>query len=69
ITQLLVTYSEAVKDTGASAPDGVTNPANYGLTGASGGAIAGLNTVEQSAQFIGNFNDNDRIYAEFKYTF
>lgn len=36
---------------------------------ASSGGIASLNTVEQSAQFIGNFNDNDRIYAEFKYTF
>ena len=36
---------------------------------ASGGAIANLNTVEQNAQFFGNFNDNDRIYAEFKYTF
>lgn len=36
---------------------------------ASGGAIANLNTVEQNAQFFGNFNDNDRIYVEFKYTF
>lgn len=36
---------------------------------ASGGAVTNLNTIEQSAQFFGNFNDNDRVFAEFKYTF
>lgn len=36
---------------------------------ASGGAVTNLNTIEQSAQFFGNFNDNDRIFAEFKYIF
>ena len=38
---------------------------------ASGGVVAGLNTgtVEQSAQFFGNFHDNDRAFLEFKYTF
>ncbi len=39
-----------------------------GVSAPSGG-VAGLNAVEQSAQFFGNFNDNDRIYMEFKYTF
>ena len=36
---------------------------------ASGGAVTNLNSVEQSAQFFGNFNDNDRVFAEFKYAF
>lgn len=38
---------------------------------ATGGVVAGLNlgTVEQSAQFFGNFHDNDRVFVEFKYTF
>jgi len=36
---------------------------------ASSGGIAALNTIEQSTQFLGNFNDNDRLYLEFKYTF
>lgn len=38
---------------------------------ASGGVVAGLNlgNVEQSAQFFGNFHDNDRAFLEFKYTF
>ena len=38
---------------------------------ATGGVVAGLNlgTVEQSAQFFGNFHDNDRLFLEFKYTF
>lgn len=34
-----------------------------------GGGVTSLNTIEQSAQFFGNFNDNDRVFAEFKYTF
>lgn len=36
---------------------------------ASGGAVANLNAVEQSAQFFGNFHNNDRVFVEFKYTF
>lgn len=32
-------------------------------------SVAGVNSIEQSAQFIGNFNDNDRIYMEVKYAF
>lgn len=38
---------------------------------ASGGIVAGLDLgiVQQSAQFFGNFHDNDRIFFEFKYTF
>ena len=36
---------------------------------ASGGAVTNLNSVEQSAQFFGNFNDNNRVFAEFKYAF
>lgn len=38
---------------------------------ATGGVVAGLNlgTIEQSAQFFGNFHDNDRVFLEFKYTF
>ena len=34
-----------------------------------GGTVASLNAVEQSAQFFGNFHNNDRVFAEFKYTF
>ena len=46
----------------------------YGLrsqlgVSAAGGAVATLTAVEQSAQFFGNFHDNDRIFAEFKYAF
>lgn len=39
--------------------------------GASGGsnAIVSVEALERSAQFFGNFNNNDRIFAEFKYTF
>ena len=40
----------------------------FGVSGSSSG-VAALNTSEQSAQFFGNFNDNDRIYVEFKYAF
>ena len=38
---------------------------------ASGGIVAGLDLgiVQQSAQFFGNFHDNDRVFFEFKYTF
>ncbi len=31
--------------------------------------ITGGNTIEQSAQFFGNFSGNDRVFAEFRYTF
>lgn len=39
--------------------------------GTSGGAnvITSTEALEQSAQFFGNFNNNDRVFAEFKYTF
>lgn len=39
--------------------------------GTSGGAnvITSAEALEQSAQFFGNFNNNDRVFAEFKYTF
>jgi hypothetical protein len=39
--------------------------------GTSGGAnaITSTEALEQSAQFFGNFNDNDRLFLEFKYTF
>ncbi len=43
------------------------NKSQFGVTPA--GNVANLNTVEQRAQFFGNFNDNDRVYATFKYTF
>jgi Protein of unknown function (DUF1302) len=38
---------------------------------ASGGIVAGidLGVTQQSAQFFGNFHDNDRVFFEFKYTF
>jgi len=38
---------------------------------ASGGVVGGqdLGFIEQSAQFFGNFHDNDRVFLEFKYTF
>lgn len=39
----------------------------FGVTPA--GNVTNLNTVEQRAQFFGNFDDNDRVYATFKYTF
>ena len=46
----------------------------YGLksklgVSAASGAVATLTAVEQSAQFFGNFHDNDRVFVEFKYTF
>jgi len=46
----------------------------YGLksklgVSAAGGAVASLTAIEQSAQFFGNFHNNDRVFAEFKYTF
>ncbi|MBI5450430.1 MAG: hypothetical protein HY940_03645 [Gammaproteobacteria bacterium] len=31
--------------------------------------ISGINSLEQSAQFFGNFYNNDRVFAEFKYSF
>ncbi len=34
-----------------------------------GGGVASPNAIEQNAQFFGNFNDNDRVYVEFKYAF
>lgn len=39
--------------------------------GSTGGAnvIVSAEALERSAQFFGNFNDNDRVFAEFKYTF
>lgn len=39
--------------------------------GTSGGSnvISGAEAIEQSAQFFGNFHNNDRVFAEFKYTF
>jgi len=46
----------------------------YGLksklgVSAASGAVATLTAVEQSAQFFGNFHNNDRVFVEFKYTF
>lgn len=46
----------------------------YGLgsqlgVSSSGGGIADLSSIEQRAQFFGNFHNNDRLFAEFKYTF
>jgi hypothetical protein len=39
--------------------------------GTSGGsnAITSVEALERSAQFFGNFNNNDRVFLEFKYTF
>ena len=39
--------------------------------GVSGGSspLTGTNAIEQSPQFFGNFRGNDRIFAEFRYTF
>ncbi len=36
---------------------------------AAGGAVTNLTAIEQSAQFFGNFHNNDRVFAEFKYSF
>lgn len=36
---------------------------------AAGGAVTNLTAIEQSAQFFGNFHNNDRVFAEFKYNF
>ena len=46
----------------------------YGLgsqlgVSSSGGGISNLNSIAQRAQFFGNFHNNDRLFAEFKYTF
>lgn len=46
--------------TGAKSKLGSTGGAN---------AITSVEALEQSAQFFGNFNNNDRVFAEFKYTF
>lgn len=35
----------------------------------SGGAVSEETGAIQNAQFVGNFNDNDRIFFEYKYTF
>jgi hypothetical protein len=41
------------------------------VLGSPGGsdAINNVEAIERSSQFFGNFNNNDRIFAEFKYTF
>jgi hypothetical protein len=41
------------------------------VLGSPGGsdAISGIDAIERSSQFFGNFNNNDRVFAEFKYTF
>lgn len=41
------------------------------VLGSPGGsdAINGVEAIERSSQFFGNFNNNDRVFAEFKYTF
>ena len=36
---------------------------------AASGAVTTLTAVEQSAQFFGNFHNNDRVFAEFTYNF
>lgn len=46
----------------------------YGLrskfgVSAAAGAVAQVTAVEQQAQFFGNFHNNDRLFAEFKYAF
>jgi len=40
----------------------------FGVSAASG-AVTTLTAIEQSAQFFGNFHNNDRVFAEFKYNF
>ncbi len=39
-----------------------------GISGGSAG-LTGTNAIGQSPQFFGNFNGNDRVFAEFLYTF
>jgi hypothetical protein len=41
------------------------------VLGSPGGsdAINSVEAIERSSQFFGNFNNNDRVFAEFKYTF
>ncbi len=46
----------------------------YGLgsqlgVSSAGGGVTNLATITQRAQFFGNFHDNDRVFAEFKYSF
>lgn len=43
-------------------------PSRLGIGGGTS-PITGGNTIEQNAQFFGNFRDNDRVFAEFRYTF
>ena len=33
------------------------------------GAVSQVTAIEQQAQFFGNFHNNDRVFAEFKYAF
>jgi hypothetical protein len=40
----------------------------FGISGGSS-PVTGGNTIEQNAHFFGNFSGNDRIFAEFRYTF
>ena len=58
ITQLLVTFSEDVKDTGAAALDGVINPANYSLSSATTGAISIDSVTYDSGTFTATLNIN-----------
>ena len=32
-------------------------------------AVSNINVTEESAQFLGNFDGNDRVFVEFKYSF
>jgi len=40
----------------------------FGVSSAAG-AVSQVTAVEQQAQFFGNFHNNDRVFAEFKYAF
>lgn len=44
------------------------NKSLFGVS-VSGGAVSVETDSIQNAQFVGNFNDNDRIFVEYKYTF
>lgn len=58
ITQLLVTFGEDVKDTGDAAPDGVTNPANYSLSGAATGVVNIDSVTYNGGSFTATLNVN-----------
>ena len=43
------------------------NKSKFGAPEAS--AVSNINVTEESAQFFGNFDANDRVFVEFKYGF